>query len=421
MLLEFTVSNFRSIKLPQTLSMLPSSRVRSRQDGRLLSASPKQQVLSTAVLYGANASGKSNLLRALEVLRTMVLESAQHADEDTLRTRHTPFRLSEEWRKRPTSLELAFIGSDGREYTYSLSFNYEAVVAESLHVDSRGRAICLFLRQQGLPTHCGKTLKGAKQVWLRQTRPYQLLLATGAALFPALQTAFDFFRKELHTHVLEPRGQMDQQMLRELARFLQSHPDNRLLQHLNLLVRAADTGVESIGLEWEQRHGKPHPSFWTQHRVQDEQGSRLVPFTLEEESVGTHKLIAMGSALLRTLEEGGCMAIDELDKSMHTRLTRMLIGLFHSPLHNRRNAQLIFTTHDVQLLSEGLFRHDQIYFCEKLADGSTEASALSDITGLPAGCPLRSWYLSGRFGGLPLIDEEHMQTSIPQDDEDPTR
>lgn len=112
---------------------------------------------------------------------------------------------------------------------------------------------------------------------------------------------------------------------------------------------------------------------------------------------------------MRVLEEGDVLVIDEMDKSMHPHLTKALIKLFHHPVFNPRCAQLLFATHDVSLLQSQIFRQDQIYLSEKEFDGATVLSSLSDIPHLKKNLPLEEWYLTGKFGGTPMIDEQALE------------
>ena len=131
----------------------------------------------------------------------------------------------------------------------------------------------------------------------------------------------------------------------------------------------------------------------------------------EEESLGTKKLLAVGGLIISALGDGSFIVIDELDKSLHPLLTKMLIGLFHSKKNNPFNAQLIFATHDSSLLDNELFRRDQIYFVDKEYEGYTILYRLSDIKGVRRDIPFDKWYLSGRFSAIPVISDLELQFS----------
>ena len=130
-----------------------------------------------------------------------------------------------------------------------------------------------------------------------------------------------------------------------------------------------------------------------------------VQFRLNDESTGTLKLLAIGGLILEALYEGQLLIIDELDKSLHPKLTRALINIFQNPRKNPNNAQLIFATHDVSLLDSIKFRRDQIWIVEKEFHGSSSIYSLSDIAGVRKDVPFDKWYLEGRFGGTPVINE----------------
>ena len=133
-------------------------------------------------------------------------------------------------------------------------------------------------------------------------------------------------------------------------------------------------------------------------------------FPMTTESMGTQKLLYVGSVIAFTLEKGGIIIIDELDKSLHPQLTKMLIQLFHNPKTNPKGAQLILASHDATLLSSDLFRRDQIWFAEKETNGSSYYYALSDLKDVRAGVPYEKYYLKGAFGAVPMLDEFQFAT-----------
>ena len=138
-----------------------------------------------------------------------------------------------------------------------------------------------------------------------------------------------------------------------------------------------------------------------------EQRSGSESFKLEEESIGTQKLYKILGTIYNVLKTGGTLIIDEINNSFHTHLSKFLIEIFQSKVTNKKNAQLIFTTHDTTLFEYELFRRDQIWFTEKDKYGATSLYSLAEFknSNLRKGTPLEKWYLSGRFGALPIFNE----------------
>ncbi|MEH0157891.1 ATP-binding protein [Limibacter armeniacum] len=418
MLIEFAVTNFRSIREKQFLSMLPSARVRAAtNEQRLLKHScySNLPVLGTAVIYGANASGKSNMLSALELLKVMV-EEGHNATLGEGVVKYNPFRMQQP-AHLPTDFEIRFIAKDKLLYEYFLSFNAKEIVYEALYCYPKSRKVKLFERQHGHPISFGKYFKGEKKSIEIHTLPNQLFLSKAANNnLEQLKEVYLFFKKHLRTYISH-KTLYDEQLLSGIAKYMANNPDSNFTHNLTMLVSHADTGiVELIGqkIPHETDHFFESADLYTIKTVHkviqlEEDRTENLLFDLREESAGTRKLIALGGLIMRVLDAGDVLVIDELDKSMHTHLTKTLIKLFHSTESNPNKAQLIFATHDASLLGEGLFRFDQINLSEKMEDGATEISVVSDIPDLKQDFPLLEWYLTGKFGGTPLINEADME------------
>ena len=138
-------------------------------------------------------------------------------------------------------------------------------------------------------------------------------------------------------------------------------------------------------------------------------------FDIQEESTGTIKLLVVGGLILDALQDGTTIVIDELDKSLHPLVSQMLIKLFNSTENNPNNAQLIFASHDISLIDRDLFRLDQLYFAEKDYKGESNYYRLSDFTDISKVAPLAKWYLLGRFGAVPMIDEYELSLDLTND------
>ena len=132
-------------------------------------------------------------------------------------------------------------------------------------------------------------------------------------------------------------------------------------------------------------------------------------FDLKEESTGTMKLVGLAGIVAQALDDGSVIVMDELDKNLHPLLTRMIIGLFHNPDFNRKNAQLILSTHDVSLIDSTLFRRDQIMLIDKDVSGSSSVKRLSEFTGISRVKQLEKWYMAGMFNAVPAINDYQIE------------
>lgn len=192
---------------------------------------------------------------------------------------------------------------------------------------------------------------------------------------------------------------------------------NKILKsRLEKLIKSADTKLQ--GLELFENENEPQSEVvldnvkWKKNNYsvfgvhQYFNGSTIIgekQLSFKEESVGTQNLYTLGAKVIDALNFGSVLVVDELDTSLHPSLTKMILMMFLDEDLNKKGAQLIFTTHDVTLLDEGVVRKDQIWITEKKEDGSTELFSLQDFEGLREDTPFEKWYLAGKFGGLPNI------------------
>lgn len=415
MLVEFRVENFRSLREEQVLSLV-ASKDKTLQDTHTVSTGLKAapSVLRSAAIYGANASGKSNLIKALQYMRGVVAESATVIQPgQTFAVQ--PFRLDAQSAKEPTAFEVTFI-IDGVRYQYGFSMTPQRIVSEHLLVYKAFKPQRWFERrydtQKGKDVYdFGPGLKGSKSLWLKATRPNALFLSMAAQLnSDALRTIFDWFVNGLvifnEQEKLSPHFsiQMLQQAegRRQICDFLSaadiSIADIEVVtrkvpgQAVHFDLVAGKTEVRSEEVEEHQLRFS-HVT---------EQGRAV--FDLMDESNGTRNLLFLTGPVLDILRKGLTLVIDELDTSLHTLLVRELVRLFHRPEVNTGGAQLIFTTHDTSLLdAPDLFRRDQIWFVEKDRDQASELVSLSEFSPRKNEA-LERGYLMGRYGGIPFLN-----------------
>lgn len=415
MLVEFRVENFRSLREEQVLSLV-ASKDKTLQDTHTVSTGLKAapRVLRSAAIYGANASGKSNLVKALQYMRGVVAESATviHPGQSFA---VQPFRLDAQSAQEPTAFEVTFI-IDGVRYQYGFSMTAQRIVSEHLLVYKAFKPQRWYERrydsQAGKDVYdFGPGLKGPKSLWEGATRPNALFLSMAVQLnSDALRPVFDWFVNGLviFNEQAQPSPQVSIQMLqqaegrRQICDFLSaadiSIADIEVVTrkvpgqavHFDLL--AGKTEVRSEEVEEHQLRFS-HVT---------EQGRAV--FDLMDESNGTRNLLFLTGPVLDILRKGLTLVIDELDTSLHTLLVRELVRLFHRPEINTGGAQLIFTTHDTSLLdAPDLFRRDQIWFVEKDRDQASELVSLSEFSPRKNEA-LERGYLMGRYGGIPFLN-----------------
>jgi AAA15 family ATPase/GTPase len=418
MLIEFQAKNYRSFRDHQVLSMV-AGRFTEHTDANTIAAEIPgfDRFLRSSVIYGANAAGKTNLLRALQLMQTLVLNSAASPPATALP--YDPFKFAESSRQEPSEFQVAFVES-GTRYEYGFAFDAERIREEWLveYVHPRGRTI--FARTFNAKAHMydwkfSEFLKGRRSLWSESTRPNALFLSTAIQLnSKQLLPVFEWFQKRLV--VITGFTSLNPTLTLKLL----ESPEGKA-QVLPFL-READLGITGIEFKREpmvvqpgtivfggapiieQIPGNPIPNFLEITLAHAGEGNEKVGMDLSDESAGTQVLFRSAGAWLHAWENREVLLVDEIDTSLHPLLTRFLISKFHSQSSNPKNAQLIFSTHNTSFLNQDVFRRDQIWFVEKGTDGSSRLYPLTDFS--PRNDEvLDSWYLRGRYGALPVLNE----------------
>ena len=403
MLLRFVVSNHLSIRDRQELSLVASS-LSDPEDGLIeCTSSPTGFVLPAVVIYGANASGKSNLVDALETMRRMVLlsHSAGKPDGGVLGRQH--FRLDGACAAAPSQFEVDFVLDDVRHH-YGFKATGKAFVGEWLLDYPCGRPRTLFERDGG-EFRFGRGLKGRNRLIADLTRENSLFLSAAAQHgHEKLTSVFSYFLNINGVRERAISGQIASDIL----------PDEKLdPQVLNFLGKA-DTGVVDYRLRTEEltESDRERMSKLSQLGVEIPLGRQSfielahrgsegdVYLEMENESAGTRRLLVILPWLFEVLDSGALLVVDELDASLHTQASQAMLEFFCSRCTNRAGAQLIATVHDTNLLVTPPLRRDQVWFTEKAADGATKTYPLSDIR-TRKGDNLERGYLQQRYGAAP--------------------
>lgn len=413
MLVEFRIKNFRSLREEQVLSLVASSD-KTLLDTHAVSTGLKAapHLLKSAVVYGANASGKSNLIKALQYMRSVVMESAALQPGQTF-DRLPPFKLDKVSGNMPTEFEATFI-LDGVRYQYGFAMNSQRIVSEQLLVYKAFKPQRWFERHFDVESgkdvyEFSSSLRGAKNLWEGATRPNALFLSMAVQLnSDALRPVFEWFANRLV--ILNEQSPLSPQFSVQMLK----QEDQR--KAICEFLRAADTSISDIEVTTKQAMVHSIRFDLATGKREEEAGEQAVDevkfhhitdngqavFDLMDESNGTRNLFFLTGPILDILNKGLTLVVDELDTSLHTLLVQSLVRLFHRTDINS-GAQLIFTTHDTSLLDAyGLFRRDQVWFVEKCSDQSSSLYPLLDFSPRKNEA-LERGYLQGRYGALPLL------------------
>lgn len=394
MVVQFSVENYLSFKGPITLSMVSTP---LREDAALTEnvmvpvADTGISLLKSAVILGPNASGKSNVIKAFDFFKRLIINSfkdVQAGEEIDVEN----FRLDVETSAEPTSFELIFISHEN-QFRYGFTVSREKVHDEWLYRKAcrkRAKEVELYLRE-------GDTFKVHPTMPLLQdivnrkmVRPNALLLSAAAQFNDA--TAVGIIGWLNDTTVISCSDE-DLNWKDALRHF----DDEAMRERIVAFSQYADLGIEDIEKSGDRVTSR-HNQYDAEGRV-----TQTVSFPfLDNESEGTIKYFSLAYPIIDALDHGKRLIVDEFDSKMHPLLTERVISLFNSKDTNPQGAQLIFTAHDSNLLSTGSFRRDQIWFTEKDRLGASSLFSLAEYK-VRSGASFEKGYLAGKYGATPII------------------
>ena len=425
MLVEFKFSNYKSFKDEQVLTMVASSEKRLSENLITASNLKKNKLVKSSVIYGANASGKSNLINALHFVRTFVKKSAKSNPETKIPVQS--FQLDEKTITSPTEFEITFI-QQGVRYQYGFVVDRKQVYEEWLLAYPKGVAQNWFEREwipeeNEYQWHFGSFLKGEKNKLIPLTRENVLFLSLATQFnHNQLTIVFNWFSK--HLQVL--RAHEDVKFLEFVTSKLVENNDN-LHPKINELLGIADLGIIDFALDKKKTpstqeefpeeipeevktalltlstlaNNSESVEVSMKHQSHSNLGKNIA-FNINDESLGTRRLFGISGPILLALQRGEVFVVDELDSSLHPHLVRTLVSLFHNPKTNPHKAQLIFNTHDTTLLDSAIFRRDQIWFSEKDNNGASHLFSLLEF-GVRSTEAFGKGYMQGKYGAVPII------------------
>lgn len=419
MLIEFRVANFRSIRDEQFLSMVANKGKEHPENTFAPGVKRFDRLLASAAIYGPNAAGKTNLLKALQFMQSVVVNSATQVG--TSLAEYAPFKFDILTREAPSEFEVTFGDSDsGSTYQYKFSLDGKRIHKERLVQHKSSKASLLFDREyvakkKAYDWEFGNSFRGNRVTWRENTRDEALFLSTAVQLNSTqLMPVFQWFQKRLV--IIAGASTFNANLTLKLLK----EPGGK--ERLLPFIREADFTITDVEAQDEPLRPDPlmfqgNPQFFLpliqagnspsdpptlakvsfSHRQDDP-----VQIDLSDESNGTQALFRTAGAWLNVFARGEVLLVDEIDTSLHPLLVRFLIKRFHSSQTNPCKAQLVFATHSTTLLNQDLFRRDQIWFVERGKDYASRCYPLTDFSPRTDEV-IEKWYMRGRYGALPIL------------------
>jgi AAA15 family ATPase/GTPase len=442
MLVRFSMANFRTFRERAEWSLIASPDKTREAENVVPFPDFNLRLLKSAVVYGANASGKSKLIDGLQFMREFVRDSAKSQPGDAIAVE--PFRLSTETERKPSEFEVIFM-HQGVRYRYGFEVTTQQVMAEWLYYRPKTKEIEVFSRdEEGFAPLNPKEVKGSLAQYIREgnVRENALALSLINQLYknPVAQAVLTWFNKLKIVSGLTDEGYRGFSMGRA------QEPERK--QAMLRLLQEADLGIEDITIKQldldqlppdfpeelkeelrqamaKRKKAKILADVLTTHSRYDaaQQVRDTVQLSMQQdESAGTLKFFSLTGPVLDVLEEGHVLVMDELDSRLHPNLVVKLVAMFNSHEHNPHNAQLLFNTHDTNLLSVAHFRRDQIWFTEKDRFGAATLFSLAEFQGVRATDNLEANYIRGKYGAIPYLGDFHLlpataQLALPHENE----
>jgi len=429
-IVSFTLKNFRSYKEETILSFMALSSDYNGDNVITADLASGEQIrlLKVLAIYGANASGKSNIIWALNALISFVTDSYQQPA--TKEIRYEPFMLNGQSDREDVHLSIDFI-MDGEYYSYSIQYNETAFTEERLIKGYKNKTL-IFDRNNLTPTALKNILTNVSASEFRLYPNHLLLSECANKGSQEMVAIFDFFSN------IQPEPVGDSVNLKRfnerIAKEILKDTDSNASKQLSRLLTIADNNITTLKVTKHETDDFQFPSSVPdsiKQRFIDENqweikishkgasGEKVFPISVE--STGTKRLFGLGARILHVLSSGGVLAYDEMNIALHPELFKLAVSFFFYKKSNPHCAQLLLTTHETSLLQgpEPLLRADQIWFVEKDEGGKSTLFSAQDFKDVPINLPFEAWYRNGRFGALPTfanIDYIFESTSTLEND-----
>lgn len=427
MLIQFSIKNFKTFRDRTTLSLVASNYDKETREIENVTVNSEfnLRLLKSAVVYGSNASGKSKLIEALIFMKRFVITSSKESQKGD-KIDVEPFRLQSDTEEASSEFEVVFIHNK-EMFRYGFEVTDTKVMAEWLYHKPKTKEVELFYREeQEFNVHPRNFSKGSMLVKEELIRENALMLSVAAQFNDKIAgRVLDWFKGFKTISGLREEGYQGYTMA-------QTEDPKQKAKILDLL-KAADLGIQDISLQTLDINNLPKEmpkelkdrilkestddgvkfisDILTTHKKYNSNKNHIgeTYFSLEdEESSGTKKFFALTGPVLDALQNGYILAVDELDSKLHSNLVCKIVSLFNSTDSNPHNAQLIFNTHNTNLLDSGLFRRDQIWFSEKDRYGASKLYSLGEFKSdnVRKSENFEENYLRGKYGAIPYLNFE---------------
>ena len=404
MLMKFNFKNFKSFKNENCLDM-ESATIKEHEYNTINIKDKKY--LKVAAIYGANASGKTNVLEAFEYMkRTLMVSDDTNMNESEIDNYYN-FSFDEKSKNEPTALEITFLAQNSKTYQYGFEIKNKNIVSEWLYIKKTNKVTPIFDRDEN-KVKFNKTYKAKINKFDVDSKSLFLSLYRKIEKDNEdFKSVYNWFLNSYYLDLGNPKFE------NKINRLISSKlvDDEEYRKRLVEFIKVFDLGIDDIDVKIKDVRSLENniPSQIELKAVhKNENGEKiLLPFYLE--SKGTLKMFYLYNFIMDALEDGSCLFIDELDAKLHPLLTRYIINLFHDKEKNTGNGQLIYSTHDITNLNKETFRRDEIWFTEKDKYGVSELFSLSDYkidnTKVRNDATYNKDYLTGRYGAIPVFEE----------------
>lgn len=430
MLIQFTVGNVLSFSEPVTFSMVGTTAVKEYENiNSFMEPTHKLKLLKSAAIYGANASGKSNLIKAIQAMKNFVVHSFRDAliEENEVPFKAPKFLLRNKYDKKPSFFEIIFLYKNKR-YRYGFEFSDGVIKSEWLFFVNTNKEIKLFIRDKQTFDVNKRSFKEGGGLE-DKTRPNVLFLTVVAQLNGERSgNVLKWFKALGIVSGLNDFGYQNYTLVKykndeKFRKWAQSIIGALDIADLSI-EKGAPVSFDNIKIDASQKDGKHIKTIFStiskleknreskkivtwHHKYDDDyEVVEKIPFDFyTQESEGTKKIINFLGPVYDTLTKGHILFVDEMDSRLHSLLTLMIVKYFHE--HNYNNAQLVFVSHDINLLKKEHFRRDQIWFTEKNEYGETNLYSLIEHKEVHVrkDAAFDKNYLNGKYGAIPFLED----------------
>lgn len=414
MLLDIEIKNLKSFKNQTIFSMEAENKIEDRNSFEVEVGKEKFELLKTAVLFGGNASGKSNFTSVLSIFRYYLFNKGIE------KYNKEGFRFGEE--DKNSTIKVRNVVDDKiYEYILEINFNTKKIIKEKLYITALERKL-VFERENN------KIVKYDKEVFSEYEITIGFINETLTDSDSVISRIIEWrVPEEIEKYIFYIDKIKINNYSDDLGKYIYENKNNKklvieFLKKIGIIVNDIEVYREKNEFflknireskEFQILSEKEQEKLLSQiayiyriHFVYEDNQKQKYKLEYYEQSAGTQKILSMFFPIYNLLNNGGVMIIDELDITLHYSLIKEIIKMFNSVEYNRKNAQLIFTAHNLLLLDFNLFREDQIWFLENNdVSTGTELYSLSDIEGYEKNKYLLRDYLNGNFGGIPKLED----------------